>query len=144
MSADTITLADLEVHYHVGVTDAERAQPQRLLLTIEMQHDFTRAAASDDLRETIDYYAVSRRLLKFGEGRSWKLIEKLASDIAAMVRADFEAEAVTVEVKKFIIPETRHVSVRLTRARSAALRPQQGAKARGKQTRSRRAPRSAA
>lgn len=116
MSTDTITLADLEVHYRVGVPDAERAQPQRLLLTVEMQHDFTRAAASDDLRETIDYYAVSRRLLKFGEGRSWKLIEKLAADIAAMVLADFGATAVTVEVKKFIIPEARHVSVRLSRS----------------------------
>ena len=111
----TITLTDLEVHYHVGVPDAERAQPQRLLLTVEMQRDLTRAAASDDLRETIDYYAVSRRLLHFGEGRSWKLIEKLAADIAALVLADFGAEAVSVEVKKFILPETRYVSVRLMR-----------------------------
>lgn len=118
MSADTITLTDLEVHYHVGVPDAERAQPQRLLLTVALQHDFTRAAASDDLRETIDYYALSRRLLAFGQGRSWKLIEKLAADLAAMVLADFGAAAVTVEVKKFIIPETRHVSVRLSRLRS--------------------------
>jgi len=116
MSMDTISLTDLEVHYHVGVPDAEREQPQRLLLTVEMQHDFTRAAASDDLRETIDYYAVSRRLLAFGEGRSWKLIEKLAADISAMVLADFGARAVTVEVKKFIIPEARHVSVRLSRS----------------------------
>jgi len=116
MSADSITLTDLEVHCHVGVPEAERAQAQRLLLTVEMQHDFTRAAASDDLRETIDYYAVSRRLLAFGEGRSWKLIEKLAADIAAMVLADFAAKAVTVEVKKFIIPEARFVSVRLSRS----------------------------
>ena len=54
-------------------------------------------------------------LLTFGEGRSWKLIEKLAADIAALVLSDFGAEAVSVEVKKFIIPETRHVSVRMTR-----------------------------
>ncbi|NBR85432.1 MAG: dihydroneopterin aldolase [Proteobacteria bacterium] len=114
---DTITLTELEVYYCVGVPDAERAQPQRLLLTVEMQHDFTRAAASDDLRETIDYYAVSRRLLNFGDGRSWKLIEKLAADIAAMVLTDFGAAAVSVEVKKFIIPEARHVSVRLERKR---------------------------
>lgn len=115
---DTITLTDLEVRYHVGVPDAERAQPQRLLLTVAMQRDFTRAAASDDLRETIDYYAVSRRLLNFGEGRSWKLIEKLAADIATLVLADFGAEAVSVEVKKFILPETRYVSVRLTRRKA--------------------------
>lgn len=118
MSTDTITLTDLEVHYHVGVPEAERAQPQRLLLTVALQHDFTRAAASDDLCETIDYYALSRRLLSFGQGRSWKLIETLAADLVAMVLADFGATAVTVEVKKFIIPEARHVSVRLSRHRS--------------------------
>lgn len=115
---DTIVISDLEVCYRVGVPDAERAQPQRLLLTVEMWRDFTRAAASDDLRETIDYYAVSRRLLAFGDGRSWKLIETLAADIATLVLADFGAKAVTVEVKKFIIPEARHVSVRLTREAS--------------------------
>lgn len=115
---DTITLHDLEVFYRVGVPDAERAVPQRLLLTVEMQHDFARAAVSDDLRETIDYYTVSRRLLNFGEGRDWRLIEKLAADLAAMVLADFGAESVSVEVKKFIIPEARHVSVRLSRQAS--------------------------
>ena len=115
---DTITLADLEVHYHVGVPDAERAQPQRLLLTVELERDFTRAAAGDDLRETIDYYAVSRRLLNFGVGRSWKLIETLAVDIANLALTEFHAEAVNVEVKKFIIPETRHVSVRVRRTKA--------------------------
>ena len=120
----TITLTDLEVHYHVGVPDAERAQPQRLLLTVEMQRDFTRAAASDDLRETIDYYAVSRRLLHFGEGRSWKLIEKLAVDVADLVLAEFGPVSVMVEVKKFILPETRHVAVKVERSRVTTATPE--------------------
>ncbi len=114
---DTITLCDLEVFYCVGVPDAERAQPQRLLLTIKLTHDFTAAAAADDLTRTIDYYAVSRRLLNYGEGRSWRLIEKLAADIAATLLTEFQPATVCVEVKKFIIPEARHVAVRLTRSR---------------------------
>lgn len=114
---DTISICDLCVNYRVGVPDAERAQPQRLLVSLEMQRDLRAAAAGDDLGETIDYYAVSRRLLTFGNDRDWKLIEALASDIATMVLEDFSAEAVTVEVKKFILPEARYVSVRLTRAR---------------------------
>src|SRR5579859_1027428 len=106
-----ISIVDLEVFYRVGVPDAERAQPQRLLLTIEMECDFTRAAQTDDLTTTIDYYAVTQRLLKFGEGQSWRLIEKLASDIARIILQEFKAAAVTVKVKKFIIPEARHISV---------------------------------
>jgi len=117
---DCITIADLEVWYHVGVPDEERARPQRLLLNVEMFRDFTRAAAGDDLTQTIDYFAVSRRLLAFGEGRSWKLIEKLAVEVAQLVLAEFGAAKVRVEVKKFILPETRFVSVRVERGSADA------------------------
>ena len=108
-----ISIMDLEVFYHVGVPDAERAQPQRLLLTVQMTSDFSAAAKSDGIADTIDYYAVTQRLLKFGEGRSWKLIEKLAADIADTILTEFRPQMVAVEVKKFIIPEARHVSVSL-------------------------------
>jgi FolB domain-containing protein len=103
------------VSYHVGVPDEERAKPQRLLLTVEMERDFSAAAATDDLTKTINYYAVSQRLLGFGQGRSWKLIEKLAADIAELILRDFGANRVSVEVKKFIVSEARFVSVRLIR-----------------------------
>ncbi len=36
---DQITIKDLEVRFHVGVPDDERAKPQKLLITIEMTHD---------------------------------------------------------------------------------------------------------
>jgi dihydroneopterin aldolase len=110
-----ISIADLEVFYHVGVPDAERARPQRLLLTVEMEFDFSAAAKSDGIADTIDYFAVSQRLLKFGEGRSWKLIEKLAADIADAILTGFKPASVTVEVKKFVIPQARHVAVTLTK-----------------------------
>jgi dihydroneopterin aldolase len=111
-----IAIVDLEVFYRVGVPDAERAQPQRLLLTVELETDFSAAAHSDSIADTVDYFAVTQRLLKFGDGRSWKLIEKLAADIADAILAEFKPPAVSVEVKKFIIPEVRHVSVSITKA----------------------------
>src|SRR5580698_1523685 len=105
-----ISIVDLEVFYRVGVPDKERAKPQRLLLTVEMKANFSKAAKSDSIGDTIDYFAVSRRLLKFGEGKSWKLIEKLAADIGEMILSEFEPKKVCVEVKKFPIPQAGHVS----------------------------------
>ena len=115
---DTITISDLEVFYCVGVPDEERAKPQRLLLTVEMEHDFRVAASEDELVDTIDYFAVTQRLLRFGDGVHWRLIETLAVDVAQMVMEEFRAGAVSVEVKKFIIPEARHVAVRVKRSRT--------------------------
>jgi dihydroneopterin aldolase len=110
-----IKIVDLAVQYHVGVPDAERAHAQRLLLSLDMSFDFAAAAANDDIAKTINYFDVSQKLLKFGDGRSWKLIEKLSVDIADFVHAEFHPLAVTVEVKKFPIPEAAHVSVLYTR-----------------------------
>lgn len=113
-----IVIEDLEVFYRVGVSQAERARPQRLLLTIEMAADFSAAAQSDAISDTIDYFTVARRLLEFGARREWKLIEKLGSDIADRLLKEFRPNAVSVTVKKFIIPQTRHVAIRLTKHRS--------------------------
>lgn len=110
-----ISIVDLEVFYCVGVTDEERAKPQRLLLNIEIQFDFTVAAVSDRITKTIDYGAVSERLLNFGEARSWKLIEKLAANIADDILHEYKPQGVTVEVKKFVIPQARYVSVTWTK-----------------------------
>ena len=111
-----IKIVDLEVFYCVGVTDEERAKPQRLLLTVNMVFDFTVAAVSDRVTKTIDYFAVSQQLLQYGKGRSWKLIEKVATNVADLIMTEFRPESVTVEVKKFAIPQAAYVSVVWTRS----------------------------
>ena len=114
---DTITITELEVRARVGVPDEERGSPQRLLFTVEMEHDFATAAATDAVGDTIDYHSVTMALTKMAESGEWRLIEKLAEDAAALVLAEFQPNCVRVEVKKFILPQTRLVSVRIERRR---------------------------
>ena len=112
-----ITIVDLEVQYCVGVTDEERAQPQRLLITVDMNFDFSSAAVSDRIERTINYQTVAEDLLKFGEGRSWKLVEKLVDNIADRILAEYKPQAVLVEAKKFSVPQARFVSVSTGKSR---------------------------
>ena len=112
-----ITIVDLEVFYRVGVSDEERSRPQRLLLTIDIKFDFSAAAVSGRVGRSIDYSEVARHLFKLGESRSWRLIESVATDVAEKILSEFHPENVTVEVKKFSIPEARYVSVSLTKQR---------------------------
>jgi 7,8-dihydroneopterin aldolase/epimerase/oxygenase len=113
---DEIVIKELVVSYRVGVPDDERVKPQRLSLTVVMETNIGPAAAADALERTIDYHAVAQRLLLFGDGRAWKLIETLAVELAEMILREFKPQRVSLEVKKFILPEARHVSVRVTRA----------------------------
>ena len=117
MKSPGISIVDLEVFYRIGVPAAERSKPQRLLLTVEMKPPSGKAARTDAIADTIDYFAVSQRLLKFGDGKAWMLIEKLAADVCDMVLSEFQARSVSVEVKKFPFRQSRHVSVTLAKRR---------------------------
>jgi dihydroneopterin aldolase len=112
---DEIVISDLRVHYRVGVPEEERAQPQALQVSVVLGCDMRAAAASDDIADTIDYHRLVQTLFRFGDHRSWKLIESLAGEIADMILREFSPQSVWVEVKKFIIPEARHVAVRMRR-----------------------------
>ena len=112
-----IRIADLEVHYCVGVTEEERAKPQRLLVTMDINFDFSSASVSDRVEKTINYADVSQDLLKYGDGRNWKLLERLVANVADHLMAKYKPQAVTVEIKKFTIPQASYVSVSLARTR---------------------------
>jgi len=114
---DVITIEDLGVLCRIGVPDEERAKPQRLLITVALEGDFSKACASDDLAQTINYYEVSRRIDELCREKSFKLIERLASEIASMALAEFGPEQVRVRIKKFILPGTRWVAFELARSR---------------------------
>lgn len=112
---DTITIKDLGVLCHIGVPDEERAKPQRLLISVEIGGDFSDAAKSDEIAKTINYYDVAQRITDLCRSHSFKLIERLADEIAKIILQEFGAKEATVEVKKFILSNARHVSVKLTR-----------------------------
>jgi dihydroneopterin aldolase len=114
---DQIRIHELEVFFRVGVPDAERAAPQRLLVSIELHQDISAAAAGDDLSRTIDYHAVAVRVRSFGDGREWRLIEALAVELAGCLLREFRPDRIVVEIYKFILPHTRGVSVRVERGR---------------------------
>jgi 7,8-dihydroneopterin aldolase/epimerase/oxygenase len=115
---DQITIKDLAAPFHIGVPDAERAQPQQLAITITLELDTRPAAARDDLSQTIDYHALADRVLQFGQGRSWKLLETLANDLADAILLEFKPLRLTLQIKKFILPKTKYISVQITRSPS--------------------------
>lgn len=112
MSA-TLSLVDLKLPCHLGVPDAERRKRQTVLCTaIFPVPSLARAASGDDLRKTIDYHALSQVLQAEARRHSRKLLERLAVDLARVACHRFQLAWIEIELKKFILPETLHVSLR--------------------------------
>ena len=114
--SDLIRVVDLEVWAHIGVPEEERVRSQKLLISLEMTvAGFTETAKMDDVSLTVDYFTVAQRVKAFTVDHPRKLLETLAEEIAADLLETFPIKKLMVEIKKFILPDARYVSVKIER-----------------------------
>ena len=107
-----IWIKGLKVRSLVGVASEERQQEQELHVDLCIQPPSPFAYMNDDIMRTIDYDAVARRIQGLCAEGPRHLIETLAADIARLLVDEFHAVAVTVEVRKFALPDTDYVAAR--------------------------------
>jgi len=117
---DQIIIQELELMARVGVTAEERAQPQRLTVSLILEPRNSFAGLNDELAGTVDYAAVCAELQRFVAARPKRLIETLAHELGEHLLQQFNLRRVELELRKFALPETRYVAVRLVRPREAS------------------------
>lgn len=111
---DSIHIHGLELSCHIGVPEEERRLRQRLLAHISLLPREAFAGMGEDLSRTINYDALAKRLTALAEGEPTILLETLCHRMATCCVQEFGALRATVELHKYILPETQSVSVRCT------------------------------
>ena len=112
---DTVHIASLELLAHVGVPDEERSVPQRLVCNLTFWPARQASELDDSIERAVNYAAVSDEVKKFLEPRRDRLIETMADALARHLIDSFEISEITIELRKFVLPETEFVSVTVTR-----------------------------
>ncbi len=97
---DMILLQGIQVPAALGVTAAERRSRRPVLLDLEVQGDLRRAGRSDRIGDTLHYKRIFEVVEDVAGNHEHKLVEALADRIARAVLGKFDAEAVTVSVRK--------------------------------------------
>ena len=97
---DKIFLRELKVDAIIGIWDWERKIRQTIVIDLEMSADIAKAAATDDINDTLDYKGVAKRVQQFVADSSFQLVETLAERIAGIVRDEFGVAWVRVVVHK--------------------------------------------
>jgi dihydroneopterin aldolase len=118
MAADKILIAALDCATHIGVTAEERQDSQSLSIDIEFSTDTRRAAATDSIRDAVDYAEVARVVAEICSGREFHLVETVAERIAEGILKGFPIAEVRVLVRKIspiAEPRTDYVSVEIIR-----------------------------
>jgi dihydroneopterin aldolase len=121
---DRIFLHGLEVECIIGFIEWERRTKQTVVVDIEMPVDCARAAATDEVADTLDYKKVAKRLIAFVSGSEFKLVETLAHRAALLILEEFEVQWVRLSVNKpGAIRGSKDVGVAVMRTRAELTGP---------------------
>jgi 2-amino-4-hydroxy-6-hydroxymethyldihydropteridine diphosphokinase len=125
---DRVFIEGLEIEALIGIYDWERRIRQPLQFDIEMAFDNRKPAASDAIADTLDYKAVSKRLIEFVSQSSYGLVETLAERCASLILNEFAVTQLRLKLSKpGAVRGARAVGVIIERSREATSTPASGA-----------------
>ncbi|MEJ2114874.1 MAG: dihydroneopterin aldolase [Gammaproteobacteria bacterium] len=97
---DTIFLRDLEINATIGIFEWEKRIKQKVRIDLEMATDIAKAAASDAIEDTLDYKAISKRVIQFVEESRYELIETLIEKVSEIILKEFNISWVRLTISK--------------------------------------------
>lgn len=97
---DIIYITDLKIDTVIGIYDWERRIKQTVSFDLEMATDIRKAAASDGIDDTLDYKAVSKRLIQFVGESKFQLVETMAEQVAEIILKEFNVPWVRLRLNK--------------------------------------------
>lgn len=97
---DKVFIEALEIDALIGIYDWERRIRQTLRFDIEMGFDNRIPAASDDIADTLNYKAVSKRLIQYVQASQFGLVETLAEQCARIILEEFKVAHVRLKLSK--------------------------------------------
>lgn len=117
-----IVIEGIRFNGTVGVTPEERANPQPLLVDLEVTGSTHDAITTDELTKTIDYAAMVSRVVDVGSSQHCALLETLADRMSQVLLAEFPIERLHIWLRKTAAPlphPAQSVGIRSMYTRSA-------------------------
>lgn len=102
-----LRLRGIRVHSHMGVSDAERARAQELVVGVDMDLSGDRYPAADELDSAANYAEIVLAADESAREQPYRLLETFALRVARRLVSRWPtAERVRVSVTKAIVPVT--------------------------------------
>jgi dihydroneopterin aldolase len=100
----TVRVKNLEFQGAHGATAAERRSTRRFQVDVDLTWELDRPTETDRLADTINYYDVCQLVVEIGESKPYRLLEKLAAEMARAIRQRWSFVTVEIELRKLHPP----------------------------------------
>lgn len=117
---DKIFINSLEIYFNIGLTEEERAFPQKLKFSLECEIE--KLSKGITFEDTICYDRVCQEVQRVAKSCSWVLIEDLAFAIFENSFHKFSVlKVLKIKIDKFIVPNTNSCGIEFKRTREEIL-----------------------
>ena len=115
---DKVFIRQLEIQTHIGVHAWEHHIRRPLILDLDLGVDTREAAASDHIRDALDYKAVCDAIERLVRERQFQLLETFAESAALRLFEEFPLLSLRLSVSKpGAVTAARTVGVEIERRR---------------------------
>lgn len=113
---DTVYVRDLKLDARIGIYEWEKRILQKIRIDLEMAWDNRIPAASDNIKDTLNYKTAAKRVTQLVDATHYELVERLAETIAETLMQEFHIPWVQVTVgKPGAVRGSSEVGVRIER-----------------------------
>ena len=117
---DIISISGLKLEARIGTTEEERSSAQPIELSIDVGTDTREAAVTRRVSDTVCYSDLAEAVSCFVQEEEWMLLEELLQQLCAFIFEHYPlAEEISIEGRKFVVPDTNWVGVRIFRRRES-------------------------
>jgi 7,8-dihydroneopterin aldolase/epimerase/oxygenase len=113
---DIVYVRDLRLDARIGIYEWEKRILQKIRIDLEMGWDNRIPAASDAIKDTLNYKTASKLVMQLVEGTHYELVERLAEIIADTLMRELHIPWIQVTVgKPGAVRGSSEVGVRIER-----------------------------
>ena len=115
---DIVYIRDLRLDAVIGIYEWEQRIHQQISVNLEMGWDNTKAAQSDDIKDTLNYKAAANLVKELVDKSEVQLVEALAENIASLLLEKMNIPWIRVTLgKPMAVTDSQEVGVSIERTR---------------------------
>lgn len=113
---DKVIIQNLQVYGILGIHPHEQRTPQRIQISLKADTDIQKAAAADDIQQTVNYSTLAKLIVQFVEAGQFLTIEALIEALAEKILTNEKINSVWLRIEKpNAVPRAESVGVEITR-----------------------------
>ena len=95
-----IRIKNLRLRTFIGINDEEKQKQQDVVINVVMQYRVDGAVEHNDIDHALNYRTINKAIISHVENGQFLLLERLASEVLALVMADPKVDYAEVEIDK--------------------------------------------